>query len=150
MDAEKIDYDKLLAELLEERAGIDNMIAWVEKRVGRSANPDGQPSPTLPRSLEQPMRFPRTLAPDAFFRMNVPDAITAYLNIVKGPRSAKDITEALKQGGLITRAKDLYQTVFPTLTRMEKKGQIAKLNNGDWGLAEWYRGRRSAVEGAEE
>jgi hypothetical protein len=79
--------------------------------------------------------------------MSVPEAIRAFLNIMKRPQTARDITDALQAGGLSHKAKDLYQTVFPTLQRMKAQGEVDKLANGEWGLSEWYTtGRRAEAE----
>ncbi len=160
--ADNEDYEKLLGEALEERAivaqdlaGIDSMIAFLKKKLGRTdgpvtayPDPENLPLRHAPVVAPQPMRFPRVVSSDAFFKMNVPDAIKAFLNIVKRPQTTRSITDALQTGGLTHRAKDLYQTVFPTLMRMKDRGDIEKLANGEWGLAEWYR--RSTQPQAEE
>lgn len=150
---ETIDYEKLLAELLEERANLDRMINWVRLRLGRTdAEPiaaTGEPS-TTPAAIR---RFPRlpTLATDAFFRMSVSEAIKAYLAFAKKPQTAREITDALIAGGLTFKAKNLYQTVFPTLSRMAKEtGEIAKLKDNTWGLAEWYSSARRSAATTEE
>ena len=140
---ETTDYEKLLAELLEERANLDRMINWVRTRLGRTdtEQPATQVSPSA--SLG-PMRGNR-IATDAFFRMTVSEAIKAYLNIAKKPQSAREITDALIAGGLTFKAKNLYQTVFPTLSRMANEtGEVAKLKDNTWGLAEWYSTARRA------
>jgi hypothetical protein len=140
--SEGTNYEALLTELVEERANLDRMIAWVQRRLDKgelSVSPPQQPSTGI-------LRFPR-LRPDQFFKMSVPEAIRAFLNIMKRPQSARDITDALQAGGLSHRAQDLYQTVFPTLQRMKGKGEVDKLANGEWGLAEWYTaGRRTEAE----
>ena len=138
--SEIVDYEKVLAELMAERENLDNMIAWVQKRLGR--NDVGASLPNSVGESSEPRRFPRLLASDAFFRMKVPQAIKAYLNIVKRPRSAKEITQGLKDGGFATRARNLYATVFPTLLRMEKAEEIERVGKGEWGLSEWYKGRK--------
>jgi hypothetical protein len=85
------------------------------------------------------VRFPR-LANDSFFHLSVPEAIKKYLNIAKRPKTTKDITVALDVGGLTHHAKNLYQTVYPTLLRMEQAKQVVRVGKGEWGLAEWYPG----------
>src|SRR5579862_6940914 len=131
--SEGTNYEVLLADAERERetvaqelAGIDLMIAFLKKRLGRTdiapvvaAVPDFEDAV---RPQTQPPRFPR-LSPDSFFKMSVPEAVTEYLNIVRKPQSARQITDALQSGGLTHRAKDLYQTVFPTLQRMKERGQ---------------------------
>jgi len=62
-----------------------------------------------------------------------------------------DITEGLKRGGLTTKARNLYATVYPTLLRMEKSGDVVRVTKGEWGLAEWYpSGRKTLLEKIQE
>jgi hypothetical protein len=144
--AEGIDYGKLLDALIEERGKIDMMISWAKGKLAEG-NPGGSVTvDTLlrdrPEKSSEPMRHPRFKS-DTFFKMSVMDAIEECLNIAKRPLPAKDITDALQSGGLTHKAKDLYQTVFPTLGRMKERGIVEKLPTGEWGLAAWY-GRKSA------
>jgi hypothetical protein len=144
------DYEKMLADLLEERANLDRMIAWVKLRLGRTDADQAEMPASGPRASE-PSKFGR-LATDAFFRMSVSEAVKAYLAFAKKPQTAREITDALIAGGLTFKAKNLYQTVFPTLTRMASEGgDVAKLKNNTWGLAEWYSaGRRTVVASTAE
>jgi hypothetical protein len=146
---EATDYTKILDDLIAEREQLDQMIKWVKARLGRT---DGESNtPTVQITKAEPMRFPR-LAGDDFFRMTVSEAIKAYLSMVKRPQTAREITDALKAGGLTFKAKNLYQTVFPTLARMANEAkEVDKLPDGTWGLAEWYSGaRRESKQQASE
>jgi hypothetical protein len=138
-----MDYEQLLQELEQEREGIERMIVWVRGRMqqGDKAESAVKTGPVV--SVDGRVRFPRVgMASDTFFRMSVPEAIKKFLNIAKGPRTAKDITAGLDQGGLIHQAKNLYATVYPTLLRMEQSGDVARVGKGQWGLTEWYPGGR--------
>lgn len=135
------DYQKLLADLMAERANLDNMIAWVEKRISQDGTVPSVASVAAVKPGE-PKRYPRMLASDAFFRMSVPDAIKAYLGIMKRPANANEITEGLKQGGFTTRSKNLYATVYPTLLRMKNANEVVKVDKRRWGLTEWYPSRK--------
>jgi hypothetical protein len=140
MMSDAIDYQALLSQLESEREKLDTMIAWVRGKLGQQA-PDyavrGK-TPKLHSKAIEATAMPRQLASDTFFRMQIPVAIKSYLNIMRGPRSAKLIVEGLKQGGLTSKAKNLYQTVYPSLLRMEKAGEVVRVTNGEWGLVEWY------------
>lgn len=138
---ERPDYEKILEELMAERSNIEVMIAWVQKKLAQNgvASP---PVSTVSISSSEPIRFPR-LAQDTFFRMSFPQAIKEFLNISKRPMSAMEITAALQDGGLTHQAKNLYSTVYPTLLRMEKAKEVARVGKRKWGLAEWYAGRKS-------
>lgn len=145
--AEPIDYGKLLDGLLEERAKLETMIAWVK---GKLAETNQNPPVTVDTLLRErserpaePSRHPR-LKSDTFFKMSVIDAIEECLSIAKRPLTAREITDALEAGGLTHKAKNLYQTVFPTLSRMRDRGIVEQLpTGGQWGLAAWY-GRKNA------
>ncbi len=140
------DYDKLLRGLEEERENIDRMIAWVQKkRLEQSADSSESPVANSKPAQNVPLRFPR-LAPDTFFRMTVPQAIRELLNILKRPKSAKEITAALESGGLTHQSKNLYATVYPTLLRMEKANEVVRVGNREWGLSEWYPAGRKATD----
>lgn len=139
------DYQLLLEQLKEEQENIARLIIWVK---GKMAQQDGgiQTVIEVAPKPSTPMRFPRTVASDAFFRMTVQDAIKKCLNIFKRPMSAKDITSALDDGGLTHQAKNLYATVYPTLLRMESVNEVARVAKGEWGLSEWYGSRKTNQE----
>jgi hypothetical protein len=140
MMSDTIDYGALLSQLENEREKLDTMIAWVRGKLGQPTQDfvmRGKVPDTGSKVIEAKTQ-PRQLASDTFFRMQIPVAIKSFLNIVRGPRSAKVIVDGLKQGGLTSQAKNLYQTVYPTLLRMEKAGEVVRVTNGEWGLAEWY------------
>lgn len=136
-------YQQLLAELEQERDNIERMIIWVKDRMEQADSAEAIGSSAKP-TPSMATRFPRSLAPDTFFRMTVPDAIKKYLNIAKRPRTAKDITAALDSGGLTHQAKNLYATVYPTLLRMESANEVVRVGKGEWGLSEWYPSGRKA------
>jgi hypothetical protein len=134
-------YQQLLTELEQERDSIERMIVWVKGRMEQ-----GDSAGTVTAASKPPlhMRFPRLISADAFFRMSVPDAIKKYLNIIKRPKTAKEITAGLQQGGFTTKAKNLYATVYPTLLRMEEAGEVVRVTKAEWGLTEWYPAGRKA------
>jgi hypothetical protein len=137
--SDAIDYEKLLDTLLHERNELDRMIAWAQKRIaGESQSATTGVSPSGKVAIGSPARL--QIAPDTFLGLKVVDAIRAYLKIVTKPQSARDITDALTRGGLKHKAKNLYQTVFPALRKMEHNGVVKRVVlTGDWGLAEWYK-----------
>jgi len=138
------DYGQLLAHLEEERENVERLIIWVKGKLAQQGDSASAIAPNSQPAVSAPMRFPR-LAQDSFFRMSIPQAIKAFLNIAKRTKGAKDITEALRNGGLTTKAKNLYGTVYPTLLRMEKAGDVVRVK-GEWGLSEWYPGARKATQ----
>jgi hypothetical protein len=145
--AEGIDYQQLLGDLELERDNVERMIVWVKGKLGLADGVATHVANT--KGLQETLGAPRyqRLMPDTFFRMTVPQAIKAYLNIMKRPRSVKDITAGLDQGGLTHKAKNLYATVYPTLLRMEGAHEVVRVGRGEWGLAEWYPGGRKGNQG---
>jgi hypothetical protein len=57
------------------------------------------------------------------------------------PMKTKDIADAILAGGLVTKATNLKNAVYATLTR-EQPG-VFVVDNGVWGLAEWSSHGRS-------
>jgi hypothetical protein len=139
------DYQQLLSQLLDERAELDRMIQWIQRRMGKSQEEISIVFPTVRDDTPKPVHFP-SLAPDTFFRMSVPQAIKTYLNIAKRPKNAQDITAALDRGGLTHKAKNLYATVYPTLLRMAEAGEVARIGKREWGLANWYPGGKKLAQ----
>src|SRR5437016_4735331 len=105
---EGTNYKAILKDLLEERANLDLIIAWVQAKLGRDETSVQPPFTGLPPLKAVSLKFPH-VRQDQFFKMSVPEAIRACLNLAKRPQSAREITDALQAGGLSHRAKDLYQ-----------------------------------------
>ncbi len=134
-DIPQIDYSAVLADLEARRAKLDAAIAGIREMLGLNTEhrTDTIGTHDEPASSE--------LTPHSFFQLQIGDAIRKYLRIVRTPKSAKDIVEALQAGGLTSTSKNLYTTVYTTMVRDDERGgEIMKLNNGKWGLAVWYPG----------
>ncbi|HEX8653306.1 MAG TPA: hypothetical protein VF708_21000 [Pyrinomonadaceae bacterium] len=126
MSSEEIDYEAVLADLHERRSKIDAAIDAVKgilAAVGRT--PTGS---TRIRSAQD-------IAPDAFFGLTIAEAAIKYLGMVRSAQTLPQIWEALKQGGL---PHTKYNAVYTALTRREQVGDVIKLPDGSYGLAEWY------------
>jgi hypothetical protein len=148
--AEGTDYEKILNELQEDRVNLDRLIAWVKGKLAKTNSDEPVTvEKLLPQRQNEPIRFPR-LKPDTFFKMSFQQAIRECLSIMRRPMTAREITDALRSGGLTHKAKDLYQTVFPTLSRMKGKGEVDKLPDGLWGLSEWYERKGAQPQPEEE
>lgn len=139
-EANQIDYNAVLADLLERREKLDQAIAGIRLMLGQSAeaaaaNGNANATGKIDR-LDQ-------IPSDAFFQMSVLDAIIKLLGLMKQPMAAKDIVAGVQRGGLISTSKNFYSTVFTALSRSDAKanGEVIKVNE-KWGLAEWYGGRR--------
>ena len=77
---------------------------------------------------------------DAFFGMTIADAAKKYLGTIKKTAKANTIADALLAGGLKTAAKVFVESVRSILS----KHPNFVLINGEFGLSEWYPGRKVA------
>ncbi len=130
-----------LAELEAEQAARAVVIASIKNRLGITTD---APSP-IPKGTGHAARPAHDtpsgpLRGDSFFGMNVPDAIRKYLAMTKRPQSPKQITAALRQGGVLSQAADFYANVSTSLKRLREQELVVNTAEG-WGLAEWYAGR---------
>ena len=124
-----IDYASVLADLKERRSQLDAAIAAIEAIIVGTGEV-GPPTPS-----------PGAIPADAFFNMSAPVAAVKYLQIVKRPQTPTQIAEALDAGGFTHQSKNLANTLYTALQRVEERaGEVVKVNRG-WGLAEWYPGR---------
>jgi hypothetical protein len=136
---EQSPYAALLADLEKERDGLNTTIAVLRRKMGLAAEQEASgPKPSSTATVANGDAKPKEITSDTFFGMKVPDAIRAYLAMVKRPAKVSAIADALTDGGLQHTAKDFNSNVQTALHRM--KGEVVKVPNG-WGLAEWYPGR---------
>jgi hypothetical protein len=148
MDGTEIDYAKVLQDLKSKRDRLNSAIEGIEEMLGMA------PSPASPENGNRPppeqvlvdgtgRLLPRQVASDSFFQMSASAAAEKYLNIVKRPASTNEICDALIRGGYLTNSKNFYSNMYTTLSRTPEFVKVKK----DWGLAEWYPGRRLEQKG---
>lgn len=142
----QIDYAAVLADLENDRAELEALIAYIKrKKLGPGEATQGASGMGIMDTIRSVTIRPgtgamRLIAPDAFFGLGLIDAAKKYLAMVKAPKSAREIAEALVAGGFTTTSKDFSNTVFSVLSREHKQdGVIVKVNTG-FGLPEWYPG----------
>jgi hypothetical protein len=75
---------------------------------------------------------------DAFFGMSAADAAKKYLASVKKTAAVKTIADTLVAGGWKTAAKNIPENLRTILARTP----TFVLINGQFGLSEWYPGRK--------
>jgi hypothetical protein len=83
-----------------------------------------------------------TFGHDAFFGMTVGDATKKYLNARKRTAPTKVIADALVAGGWKTASKNVSENIRAILSRNDDFVKI----NGEFGLAEWYPGRKATTK----
>ncbi|MEP7013104.1 MAG: hypothetical protein ABJC13_22515 [Acidobacteriota bacterium] len=139
-----IDYGPVLEDLRARRDEIDAAIAVIEKfSTGPGAISAAARFSVAPAVVESlPVEgspVPVRVESDTFFRMSASEATQKYLKMVKKPTSLVVICRALEGGGYLTSAKNFYSNLYTTLMRSSAFVQV----NKDWGLAEWYPGKRT-------
>ncbi len=120
-----IDYHKMLTDLRSEEQrlvteldAVRAMIPGAEVMARRM--PSSAPSPPLPISMS---RFP-------YFGMGTKEAILRLLSTSANPLMPSDITKALLEGGVQTRASDFAGTVGSTLTQMKGETLVERKEDG--------------------
>ncbi|MGD0949707.1 MAG: hypothetical protein ABSA52_20045 [Candidatus Binatia bacterium] len=134
MTTEQINYEAVLADLKARRDALNDAIAGIERILGLAPSPNGTTAGQATHDLQ-------TIPSDAFFGLSIPDALKKCLGMLKRKQSVKILCDALGRGGLNSTAKNFYATVYSALVRMEKAGDIVKIDT-KWGLPDWYPGMR--------
>ena len=147
MGAAPSEYDAVIVDLENQILELQSTVETL-KRLRDKGPVSSEATPLPPRRMpvlrtEGEPEFPS----DYFMKMSLPDAVKTYLSMVKRKQSTKQIMDALGRGGYPHRSKKFYNTVFGVLNRHWKTvGEIVKVD-GDWGLAEWYRGLPNEKKG---
>jgi hypothetical protein len=141
MNGENDAYVAVLADLERRRDELDRTIASIRLIIGQAANPpESGGAPGGGGGGGGGRGEPRELRSDMFFNMKAPEAVRTYMGFIKRPQTIRQIVDALKAGGFISGAKDLYNNLYTAILRMEENGIVVKVH-GKWGLAEWYPAR---------
>lgn len=127
-------YEAVLADLEREREQLDaqrqeldGLIEGIRGRIRRLGG----------LSLEEAKEVtqPQSNGTKPYVGMSIYDAAAKYLDTVKGPRTVRQIWEALTEGGLPGIA---YNAAYTALWRREApKGEFERIGEKFWGLAEW-------------
>jgi hypothetical protein len=73
----------------------------------------------------------------AFHAKSMPAAIKLFLELMHGKKTAREISDGLRRGGLESTSKFFDKIVYSTLDRLRKSGEVVKVQNA-WGLPAWY------------
>lgn len=73
----------------------------------------------------------------ALLGKSLPAAIKLYLSAVRKKQTTREITVALREGGVESTAASFENNVTSSLHRLRATGEVLKFNDG-WGLAELY------------
>lgn len=139
----QIDYSAVLQDLENDRTELESLIAYIKrKKLGQNGDSKITPGAGAmgTTSSRANLMTGTAIAPDAFFGLNLVEGAQKYLAMVRTPKTAREIADALKDGGYKTTSKAFNNTVFTVLDRVDKnEGAIAKVNKA-FGLAAWYPG----------
>jgi len=135
MSTEDMDLGSVINSLRNKRAALDNAIAALEALASSGAtSPDGVvPSTTVPFSASGAGEVPD----GAFHGLSMPAAIKLYLEMVRSKKTAREIGDGLKKGGLESTAKFYEKIVYSSLDRLRKSGDVVKIGSA-WGLPNWF------------
>ena len=130
-------YEIVLADLRAKREQIDQAIKAIELFRGHSVRVE----PNLDR--RSPAEIDSAIIPGVFLGMSIVDAAVKLLSNRKKAMSTADIAMALREGGLVMSAKtDAKNMIGSVLTRrLEKVGDVERVDRGVWGLKEWSMNR---------
>ena len=109
----QIDYAAVLEDLENDRAELEALIAYIKrKKLGQGMDIQITPGTGSMKStgMRPTMMRGTTIAQDAFFSLGLIDAAKKYLAIMKAPKSAREIADALRAGGFNTTSKDFNNT----------------------------------------
>lgn len=73
----------------------------------------------------------------ALLGKSLPTAIKLYLSAIKKKQTTREITTALRDGGIESTAASFENNVTSALHRLKAVGDVLKFNDG-WGLAKFY------------
>lgn len=126
-------YEPVIADLRLRIAGMQAMLDNLENlRSGGTMQSTG--NSTTPR-----ISTFASFGHDAFFNMRAADAAKEYLNAIRKTATIATISDALLAGGWKTSAKNVAENLRTILSRHPDFVRI----NGEFGLADWYPGRKS-------
>jgi len=139
MTPEKIDYVAILNDMKAKRATLDASIVAFEAALA---------SGTLGQAVEgissgggsfnsSGPGAPIDLPSGAFNGKTLPEGIKLYLSAARQRKSTRDITNGIRDGGMVSTSKKFELVVQATLQKLKSQGQVLKFSDG-WGLSEWY------------
>lgn len=125
--------EQALAALLEERSVLDQAIAGLERRLGKST---GTASPaTAIGKKPVPTSGEIVAHPGEFHQHSLPEAAEKILHRAGRPVKTNEIVSALQRAEFSSKSKTLAQSVYTSLAR---NPTFEKVRPNTWGLREWY------------
>jgi hypothetical protein len=141
MSAEDMDLMAVISSLEAKRAALDSAIASLRALVSSGMS-------TADGTLGNTTASGGGEVPDgAFHGKSMPAAIKLYLEMVRSKKTAREISDGLRKGGLESTSKFFDKIVYSTLDRLRKVGEVVKIGNA-WGLPAWFPALMRAGAGA--
>lgn len=81
--------------------------------------------------------LPIDLPEGAFLGKSVPACIKLFLSAARKKKTVKEITVALREGGVESTSGKFENIVTSSLNRLKTAGEVIRFKDG-WGLPEWY------------
>jgi hypothetical protein len=133
MAAEDMDLGAVIAALEAKRAALDNAIASLRVLVSDTMNMADNLTIVNATAISGSGEVPD----GAFHGKSMPAAIRLYLEMVRTKKTAREISDGLKKGGLESTSKFFDKIVYSTLDRLRKANEVVKIGNA-WGLPAWF------------
>jgi hypothetical protein len=147
-----IDYAAILADLEAKRATLDNAITSLRAVFASGALGQASEGTTLDFSSPSVSGALHggEIPAGAFLGKSIPEAVRAYLSLVKKKQTTREITDALVKGGMESSGKGSFESIVgAALYRVRSQGDIVRVK-GAWGLAEWWPAGIRAAAGQEK
>lgn len=139
MGADKPEADGFLAVIEKKIAALKTLAD--SYRAAHALGALGQPGDIDAAALGGPLGSradaPIELPQGALLGKSLPAAIKLYLSAVRKKQTTREITTALREGGIESTAANFENNVTSALHRLKAAGDVLKFNDG-WGLAELY------------
>jgi hypothetical protein len=108
---------------------------------------DGLDVSSLSVSQNGDLGQPVDLPDGAFLRKSLPECIKLYLSAARKKKTIKEVSTALREGGVESTSDNFESVVTGALNRLKRAGEVLRFRDG-WGLSEWYPANMRAVNPA--
>jgi hypothetical protein len=132
-------YATILADMEARRVALDTAIAGIRAAIAAGilgAFGELQAGSIAANVAPTPAGSAVDLPRGAFLGKTAREAIRLYLTTVRKKQTNKEISKALKDGGLESSG-DFDKYITSSLFRLKEDGELLRFDDG-WGLAEWY------------
>ncbi len=139
MGQETLDYASIVADLEAKKSSLEVLIssfrsAMAMGALGKTGDlPSSVSSSLSPLALGSPFELPA----GAFHGKSLGEAIKLYLAVIKKKQTIREITAALREGGVESTSEKFESVVTGALWRLKKSQEVLRFKDG-WGLAEFY------------